>query len=94
MCKPAVTHLPVVSDGPCSFSIRAYSNACAAFSLGWSWRASVAKGPPQITFQDATDAAVIGFNGATKYLNDLWRDRVYGSADTDSDVIVPIGDIS
>lgn len=110
MCKPTVTVLPVVSDGPCTFSIRSYGNACVAFSLGWSWRESlsnvlrrwadkaegvqslviVATGPSQVTFSDVTEAATIGFNVATKYLNDLWRDRVFGSPDGVSVSIVPM----
>lgn len=42
MCKPATTELPIHRDGPCGFTVRSYSDACAAFSLGWSWRARVA----------------------------------------------------
>jgi hypothetical protein len=41
----------------------------------------VGYGPPQITFNDVVDASAIGFTGASKYLNDLWRDRVFGSTD-------------
>lgn len=45
----------------------------------------VAHGPPQITFNDAVDAATVGFTGATKYLNDLWRDRTFRD-----EVVAPI----
>lgn len=113
MCKPAVTTLPVHSDGPCGFTIRSHGDACAAYSLGWSWRASLAnvlrrwadkaegvqslvitaKGPPQITFPDVLDAATMGFNGATKYLNDLWRDRAFGADEAEAKPVVPAGDI-
>ncbi len=109
MCKPTVTHLPVVSDGPCRFLIRSHSDACAAWSLSSSWRDKigsvlrrwadkvegvqsltiVANGPAQITFNDVTDAATHGFNGATKYLNNLWRDRVFGATDMETAPILP-----
>ena len=49
----------------------------------------VAHGPPQIVYRDAIDAAVVGFNGATKYLNDLWRERVFGSEERESAPILP-----
>lgn len=114
MCKPTVTELPIYSDGPCNFSVRSYPNACSAFSLGWSWRASianmlrvwadkaegaqslviVAKGPPQITFDDVTASCIVGFNGANKYLNDLWRDRVFGSSDREASPILPTRQVS
>lgn len=101
MCKPSVTTLKLVGDGPCWFTVRSYNATCDAFSLGWSWRARVAnvlrlwadkvereksfvivaRGPSQVTFADVTDAATIGFNTATKYMNDLWRDRMFGSPD-------------
>jgi hypothetical protein len=113
MCKPSVTVLPIRSDGPCNFSVRSYGNVCAAFSIGWSWRASianvlrvwadkaegvqsltiVARGPSQITFYDVTDAATVGFNGATQYLNDLWRDRVLGSTDVEQRPVLRSGTI-
>lgn len=109
MCKPTVIELPIISDGPCWFSVRSYAGACAAWSHGQSWRASVssvlrrwadkaegvqsltivATGPAQITFNDVTDAATYGFNGATKYLNDLWRDRVLGATDMEATPILP-----
>jgi hypothetical protein len=109
MCKPSVTVLPLHSDGPCSFSVRSYTDACGAFSLGWSWRTKianvlrvwadkaegaqslviVASGPSQIVQQDVIDAAVVGFNGATQYLNDLWRERVFGSADREVAQVQP-----
>lgn len=110
MCKPAVMELSLIKDGPCTFSVRSHTNACAAFSLGWSWRGRVANvlrrwadkaegvrslvvvatAPPGIvTFEDTCDAATVGFNGATQYLNDLWRDRVYGSAPIEARIIVP-----
>jgi len=31
---------------------------------------------------DSLDAVGVGVNAATKYLNDLWRDRVFGSEDS------------
>lgn len=109
MCKPKTMELPVKSNGPCRFSIRSHGNACAAFSLGESWRkklsnvlhrwADKAEGvqslvivghaPPQITFDDILAASTFGFNGASTYLNDLWRDRVFGSTDTKASPIVP-----
>lgn len=42
MCKPPVRHLEVTANGPCWFTARTHSDACAAFSLGISWRQSVA----------------------------------------------------
>lgn len=42
----------------------------------------VANGPPQITFSDVGEAMAVGINAASQYLNDLWRDRVFGSTDT------------
>lgn len=109
MCKPSVTQLPVHSDGPCSFSIRSFSSACSALSLGYSWRNSLANvlrrwadkaegvrslvitgyGPANMTYQDVVDAATVGFNGANKYMNDLWRDRTYGSVDTSVKAVTP-----
>lgn len=114
MCKPTTRALTIPADGPCNFSIRSYASVCGAFSLGWSWRASlanvlrtwadraekshslviVAHGPPQIAFDDVIDAATIGFTGATKYLNDLWRDRVFHPAEETVAPIVPVKTIS
>jgi hypothetical protein len=54
----------------------------------------VAHGPPQIAFDDVIDAATIGFTGATKYLNDLWRDRVFHPAEETVAPIVPVKTIS
>jgi len=34
-------------------------------------------GPPQATYADAVEAVTFGINGATKYLNELWLDRVH-----------------
>jgi hypothetical protein len=47
----------------------------------------VAHAPPQINFPDVLAAATVGFNGATQYLNDLWRDRVFGSPERE---IIPV----
>lgn len=107
MCKPVARTLPIHSDGPCGFTIRSHSDACAAYSLATTWRGALANvlrrwadkaegvqslvivgyGPPQIVFSDVVDGATVGFNGATKYLNDLWRDRVHGS--TEARTITP-----
>jgi len=54
----------------------------------------VGYGPSQITFNDVVDAVTIGFTGGGKYLNDLWRDRVFGSSDTQARVVVPTKTIS
>lgn len=109
MCKPATSTLDLRSDGPCSFSVRSYNNACAAFSLAGSWRAAlagvlrtwgdraegtkslviVATAPSQINFSDVLDAATVGFNGANQYLNDLWRERVFGATDHEARQVVP-----
>lgn len=54
----------------------------------------VGYGPSQITYDDVLDGAVVGFNGGGKYLNDLWRDRVFGSTDTEIHAIMPTKQIS
>jgi len=109
MCKPTVTSLNIKQYGPCGFNIRSFSDACAAFTLGTSWRVKLANvlrrwadkaegvrsltvvgyGPSQITYDDILEGATVGFNGAGKYLNDLWRDRVFGSSDLQSQPIMP-----
>lgn len=42
MCKPTVTHLPIISNGPCSFSVRSFQTSCGAFSLALKWREGLA----------------------------------------------------
>ena len=99
MCKPTLRHLPIHFDGPCGFRVSSFADACAAFSLGTSWRQRAANtmrrwadhltgertfiisayGPPQMVHEDTCDAVTVGMNAAGKYLNDLWRDRVFGS---------------
>lgn len=49
----------------------------------------VGNAPSQIAFTDVLDASAIGFNGASEYLNDLWRDRVFGSKDTKARPVRP-----
>ncbi len=114
MCKPKVTDLGIKFQGPCGFNVRSHSDACAAFSLGETWRVKVANvlrrwadkaegvksmtvigyGPSQITYDDVLEGATVGFNGGAKYLNDLWRDRVFGSTDTEVRAITPTKTIS
>lgn len=114
MCKPTVRELRISQDGPCSFAGRSYDEACAAWSMGRSWRGSlanllrrwadkaegvnsisvIAMGPAPMTWEDALDAIAHGLNGATKYMNDLWRERTYVPAPEDPKPLLPASKIS
>jgi hypothetical protein len=109
MCKPLLTNLTTeLPTGPCGFKVRSYSDACAAFSLGETWRIKLANvlrrladkaegvqslsitayGPSHIiSYGDFLDAVTMGIDEGTRFLNDLWRDRVLGSDSTRAEVI-------